>query len=111
MAVTLRLARFGKKATPRYRIVVSEKGSKRDGRFLERLGTYTPITDPATIVLKEDRVRHWIGLGAQITPAIRKIVRKQVPGFIEDLEKRRTEKKQKARAARKARAKKNEAKK
>lgn len=104
MAVTLKLARFGKKSSPFYRVVVSEKGTKRDGRFIERVGTYAPLNDPATIVLKEDRVRHWMALGAQVTPIVRTIIRKTVPGLIESLEKSRIEKKQAARKARKTRS-------
>lgn len=105
VAVTLHLARYGKKAVPFYRIVVSEKGSKRDGRFIERVGTYNPLTDPATIIVKEDRVRKWVDEGAQMTVQVRSIIKKSIPGFIEEIEKRRLEKKRTARQKRKARAK------
>lgn len=111
MAVTLRLARFGRTHSPHYRVVASEKGTKRDGRFIERLGNYFPLKDPASIVLKEDRVRYWLSVGAQTTPLVRSIIKKGIPGLMEDLEKGRLDKLQAARKARKARAKARDSKK
>jgi len=111
MAVTIRLARFGRTHSPHYRVVASEKGTKRDGRFLERLGNYFPLSEPATIVLKEDRVRHWLAMGAQTTPLVRSIIKKNTPGLMEGLEKSRLEKLQSARRSRKERAKARETKK
>ena len=105
MAVTLRLARFGRTHSPHYRVVASEKGTKRDGRFIERLGNYFPLKEPATIVLKEDRVRYWLSVGAQTTPLVRSIIKKSIPGLMEGLEKSRLDKLQAARKARKTRAK------
>lgn len=111
MAVTIRLARFGRTHSPQYRVVASEKGTKRDGRFIERLGNYFPLVEPATIVLKEDRVRYWLSVGAQTTPLVRNIIKKSIPGLMEGLEKSRLDKLQKARRARKERAKARESKK
>lgn len=105
MAVTLRLARFGRTHSPHYRVVVSEKGTKRDGRFIERLGNYFPLQEPAQIILKEDRVRHWLAVGAQTTPLVRSIIMKSIPGLMEGLEKGRLDKLQTARKKRKERAK------
>ena len=105
MAVTLRLARYGVRANAFYRIVVSQKGSKRDGRFLEILGTYAPKINPPKIVLKEDRVKEWIEKGAQTTSLVRSIIKKTIPGYMEGKEASRLAKVQKARKARKARAK------
>lgn len=105
MAVTLRLARYGVRANAFYRIVVSQKGSKRDGRFLEVLGTYNPMVNPAQIVIKEDRVKEWMEKGAQTTSLVRSIIKKSIPGYMEGKEASRLAKVQKARKARKARAK------
>ncbi len=68
MALKIRLARGGAKKRPFYRIVVADSRSPRDGRFIERLGTYDPMLpkdSPERIRLKEDRVKHWLGVGAQ----------------------------------------------
>ena len=104
MAVTIRLARHGVKAAPQYRIVATPKGTKRDGRFLEIVGTYNPMLKPARITLKEDRVRYWIETGAETTKVVRDIIVKTIPGYIEEREKRQLSKLQAARKARKARA-------
>jgi small subunit ribosomal protein S16 len=68
MSVRLRLARGGTKKRPVYRIVATDSRSPRDGRFLEKLGTYNPLLpheDPARIVLREERIRHWLATGAK----------------------------------------------
>lgn len=73
MALRIRLARGGAKKRPFYRIVVAEATAPRDGRFIERLGTYNPILpkDHADRVkLNEDRLRHWLGVGAQPTDRV-----------------------------------------
>lgn len=105
MAVTLKLARHGVRANAFYRIVASQKGAKRDGKFLEVLGTYYPMVDPPKIVLKEDRVKSWIENGAQTTSLVRSLIKKSIPGYIEGKESSRLAKLQKSRKARKARAK------
>ncbi len=67
MSVRIRLARGGTKKRPFYRIVATDKRSPRDGRFLEKLGTYNPLLpkdDDNRVVLREDRIRHWLGAGA-----------------------------------------------
>lgn len=76
MAVRIRLARRGSKKKPFYRIVVADSECKRDGRFLEILGTYDPLKDPAAVAFKEDRVRHWLGLGALPTDTVRSLLKK-----------------------------------
>lgn len=68
--VRIRLRRIGLRHQPSYRIVVADKESPRDGRFLEIIGSYNPRTDPFTIQLKEDRVYHWMGVGAQPSESI-----------------------------------------
>lgn len=107
MAVTLRLSRYGKKAFPFYRIVASEKGSKRDGKFIEIVGTYSPLSTPAAITLKEDKVKHWISCGAQVTETVKNLIGKKLPGYYEEIEKNRLSKLQSARKKRKARQKKS----
>jgi small subunit ribosomal protein S16 len=70
MAVKIRLARHGAKKRPFYRIVAADSDSPRDGRFLEKLGTYNPLQDPAQVVLDADRVKYWIGQGATPTDTV-----------------------------------------
>ena len=67
--------RMGAKKRPSYRIVVKEKQSKRDGAYLENLGTYNPTREPAEIKLKADRVEYWIGKGAQPTDTVRRLIK------------------------------------
>ena len=73
--LAIRLMRTGAKKRPSYRIVVKEKQSKRDGAYLENLGTYNPTRDPAEIKLKADRVRYWIEKGAQPTDTVRRLIK------------------------------------
>jgi small subunit ribosomal protein S16 len=68
--VRIRLRRIGLKAQPSYRIVVADKESPRDGRFLEILGAYNPRTTPATITIQEDRVFDWMSRGAQPSESV-----------------------------------------
>ena len=108
MAVTLRLQRFGQKKRPFYRIVAAEKTRRRDGRFLEIVGTYNPMTEPATIIVKEDRIRERLSKGATTSEVVKGIIKKSIPNLIEDAESKRLEKLQAQRKARKARSKKTE---
>ncbi len=73
--LAIRLMRMGAKKRPSYRIVVKEKQSKRDGAFLENVGTYNPTRDPAEIKLKTDRVQYWIAKGAQPTDTVRQLIK------------------------------------
>ena len=77
MPVKIRLARHGAKKRPFYRIVVANSESPRDGRFLETVGTYNPLSDPAQVVLKGDRIQHWIQQGATPTDTVRSLLKKQ----------------------------------
>ena len=63
--VRIRLKRMGRKRRPFYRVVAADQRSPRDGRHLEVLGFYDPMTEPLTIELKMDRVNHWLSVGAQ----------------------------------------------
>jgi small subunit ribosomal protein S16 len=73
----MRLTRKGGKKDPVWRVVVADRRSPRDGRFIETIGRYNPQTDPSTIVLDEERVRYWLGQGAQPTDQVRKLIRTQ----------------------------------
>ena len=105
MSVTIRLARHGRKKLPIYRIVAADKQMRRDGRFLELLGTVNPGTDPWSVTLKEDRVKYWIGVGAGTSDTVSQIIEKKIPGLLVDLEKSRTAKIRSRRAKRKSKSK------
>ncbi len=77
MAVKIRLARGGAKKKPFYRIVVADSEAKRDGRFLEIVGTYDPLKDPAKVTVKQDRVGYWLDEGAIPTDTVRDILKKE----------------------------------
>ncbi|MCG8641153.1 MAG: 30S ribosomal protein S16 [Desulfobacterales bacterium] len=77
MAVKIRLTRKGTKKKPFYRIVAADVECPRDGRFLELLGTYDPMVEPAAITLKEERVQYWLGEGAEPTTTVKSILKKQ----------------------------------
>ena len=73
MAVKIRLKRMGAKKAPFYRVVVAESSSPRDGRFIEEIGTYNPLVDPAQIKVKEDRALYWLSTGAQPSDTVRNL--------------------------------------
>lgn len=103
MAVVIRLARYGAPKKPFYRIIASEKGTKRDSKFIEVVGTLNPMTKPAVVTLKADRVQYWISNGAVPSQTVRDVIRKQIPNFIEGREAHQRAKILAARKARKAR--------
>lgn len=74
MSTRIRLQRHGKKGKPFFHIVVADQRAKRDGRFIEKLGTYNPNTNPATIDLDFERSVHWVSVGAQPTDTARAIL-------------------------------------
>jgi small subunit ribosomal protein S16 len=76
VAVRLRLMRTGRRGAPSYRIVAIDSRKKRDGKFLEILGHYNPRTEPADIGIKEERIRYWLGVGAQPSETVRSLLRK-----------------------------------
>ena len=76
MAVKIRLARSGAKKRPFYRIVAADALAPRDGRFLEKLGTYNPLTEEGDLVLKRDRVEYWLSVGAQPTNTVARLIRR-----------------------------------
>ena len=73
--VRIRLRRMGAKKKPFYRIVVSDKRSPRDGRFIETIGTYDPLTKPETVTLQHARAAHWLGVGAQPSEAVARLLK------------------------------------
>ena len=75
MSVKIRLQRHGKKGKPFYHVVAADARAKRDGRFIEKIGTYNPNTNPATIEVKHDRALYWLGVGAQPTETARAILK------------------------------------
>ncbi len=75
MAVKIRLARHGAKKAPFYRIVVADSRSPRDGRFIDRIGTYNPRTQPSDIQVDAEKAKEWLGKGAQPTDQVRKLLK------------------------------------
>ncbi len=73
--VKIRLRRMGAPKQPTYRIVATDSHAPRDGRFLEILGHYNPRSEPVTLEIKEDRVRHWLSQGAQPTEAVVRLLK------------------------------------
>ena len=71
--VRLRLRRIGAKKQPSYRVVAADKEASRDGRFLEILGHFNPRTEPSTITLQEDRIFHWLSVGAQPSDSVARL--------------------------------------
>lgn len=76
MAVKLRLTRLGAKKSPFYRVVAADSRSPRDGRFIEVIGTYNPMTDPAEITIDNDKAKAWLNNGAQPTETVRALLKK-----------------------------------
>ena len=72
--VKIRLQRFGAHKAPKYRIVAADSRSPRDGKFLEILGTYNPLTTPATVTVKEEAIKAWLEKGAQPTITVKNIL-------------------------------------
>lgn len=81
MAVKLRLTRIGKTKQPQYRIVAADSRSPRDGRFIEIVGHYNPLTDPSTLKVDNDKAVKWLQQGAQPTERVRKLL--EISGAIE----------------------------
>ncbi|HUI56780.1 MAG TPA: 30S ribosomal protein S16 [Bryobacteraceae bacterium] len=72
----IRLARFGAKKKPFYRVVVIEKERARNGRHLEVVGHFNPCSHPAQVVLQHDRIEHWVKTGAQMSETVKRLVEK-----------------------------------
>ena len=76
MAVKIRLRRMGAKKAPFYRIIVADSRSPRDGRFIEEIGTYDPLANPAAITVDAEKAQNWIKNGAQPTDTVRGLLKK-----------------------------------
>ena len=74
MAVKIRLARHGAKKRPYYRIVVADARCRRDGRFIDEVGRYNPLTEPATVTMDLDKVDDWMLKGAQPTDTVKRLI-------------------------------------
>ena len=74
--VKIRLRRMGAKKAPYYRVVVADSRDPRDGKFIEEIGTYNPLTDPATSQIDMERAKYWISNGAQPTDTVRGLLKK-----------------------------------
>lgn len=77
MAVKLRLKRMGAKKRPFYRLVAADSRSPRDGKFIETIGTYNPLTDPEEIKIDEEKALKWLSTGAKPSDTVRDILSKQ----------------------------------
>ena len=77
MSVKIRLARHGAKKRPFYRIVVADNESPRDGRFLENVGTYNPLKEPAEVSLKTDRIEYWLQQGAIPSDTVKSLLKRE----------------------------------
>jgi small subunit ribosomal protein S16 len=73
--LAISLMRMGAKGKPFYRVVVKEKRSKRDGKYLENVGTYNPMMSPAAVILKHERINYWISVGAQPTETVASLIK------------------------------------
>ena len=79
MAVKIRLKRMGAKKAPFYRVVVADSRYPRDGRFIEEIGYYNPLTDPITVQIDSDKAKKWIANGVQPTETVKTLlIRKEV---------------------------------
>ena len=77
MAVKIRLRRMGAKKSPFYRVVVADSRYPRDGRFIEEIGTYNPMADPAEVKIDGEKAKKWISNGAQPTDTVKAILKKE----------------------------------
>ena len=76
MAVKIRLRRIGAKKAPFYRVIVADSRSPRDGRFIEEIGYYNPLTNPAEIKIDAEKAKKWLGTGAQPTETVKALLTK-----------------------------------
>ena len=82
MAVRIRLTRKGRKKQPFYRIVVADSESPRDGKFLDIVGTYDPMQDPAAVQIDNEKLESWMKQGAKPTQTVESLIKKYVPGVV-----------------------------
>ena len=100
MAVKIRMKRLGAKKRPFYRIVVADERSPRDGRFIEEIGYYNPISEPKVFKIDSERVNYWIGVGAKPTKTVEKLLKTNFEDLAKQVEeKKRLEEEKKAKEA------------
>lgn len=85
MAVKIRLKRMGAKKAPFYRVVVADARAPRDGRFIEEIGYFNPLTEPVTVNINEEKALKWLQTGAQPSDTVKTLLRKE--GILEKLQK------------------------
>ena len=76
MAVKIRLRRIGAKKNPFYRVIIADERSPRNGRFIEEIGTYNPMVDPAEVKIDAEKAKKWLGNGAQPAETVRSLLKK-----------------------------------
>ena len=81
MAVKMRLTRIGAKKAPFYRVIIADSRSPRDGRFIDTIGTYNPLTNPVEIKIDAEKAKKWLGNGAQPTDTVKSLLKKS--GIVE----------------------------
>ena len=89
MSVRIRLARHGAKKKPFYRIIVADSENPRDGSFLEKVGTYDPLVDPARVSLNSDRIKYWMEKGAIPSDTVKSLLKKE--GFFANKDQSRSQ--------------------
>lgn len=107
MALKIRLRQQGRNNRPFYRVVVADSRSPRDGKYVESVGWYNPFETELdkTMLLKSDRIQHWLGLGAQLSDCVTALLEKVAPHIVRDQTKKEVAHRAKAAAKRKARKK------
>ncbi len=76
MAVKIRLRRIGAKKSPFYRVIIADERSPRNGRFIEEIGTYNPMVEPAEVKIDAEKAKKWISNGAQPTETVKSLLKK-----------------------------------
>lgn len=77
MAVAIRLMRFGKRHYPTYRIVALDSRRKRDGAYIEKIGTYNPMVEPVALLIDQEKLAYWTKIGARVSEGVRKLLKNQ----------------------------------
>ena len=102
MALKIRLRKQGRNNRQTFRVVLADSRSPRDGKYLEMLGWYNPFQAENNISVDAERMNHWIGLGAQLSPQVESLICKIAPGVVQDLNTKRQAKRVKMAAKRRA---------
>lgn len=84
--LTIRLTRIGRKNDPKYRFIVAEKRSKRDGKFIDRIGFYDPMLTPAVLTIDDAKLQNWLSKGAKLSEGAYKLLKKRVKNASDKIE-------------------------